>query len=103
MSHKQCKQLNKKEREEIRYFCAKHGHSVQETADLLSRNPSTIYRELKRNSGPTGQYGATTVHRMAANRCYKKSTGIVLKNSYIHTFVEGYLLQGWSPIHMNKH
>ena len=44
MSHKQYKQLSKKEREEIRYFCVKHGHSVRETADLLSRNPSTISR-----------------------------------------------------------
>ena len=97
MSHTQYKQLNQKEREEIRYLCVKHGHSVRETADLLDRDPSTIYREMKRNRGPTGQYGVTTANRMAANRRYRKSTGIVLKNSYIRTFVEGCLLQGWSP------
>ena len=97
MSHKQYKQLNKKEREEIRYLCVKHGYSVRETADLLDRDPSTISRELRRNKGPTGQYGATTAHRMAADRRYSKSTGMVLKNSYIRTFVERCLLQGWSP------
>ena len=73
MSHKQYTQLSKKEREEIRYFCVKHGHSVRGTADLLSEDPSTISRELKRNSEHTGQYGATTAHRMAANRVQRES------------------------------
>ena len=96
MSPKQHQQLNKKEREGIRYFCVQHGHSVREAADLLSRDPSTICRELKRNRGPAGQYSTTTTHRMAANRRYRQSTGIVLKNSDIRTLVEGCLLQGWS-------
>ena len=80
MSHTQYKQLNKKEREEIRYLCVKHGYSVRETADLLDRDPSTISRELRRNKGPTGQYGATTAHRMAANRVRRES---VLHRAYI--------------------
>ena len=47
------KQLDILERQRI-YFLRKQGFSLRKIAEDLSRSPSTILREIKRNSGGRG-------------------------------------------------
>ena len=97
MLHNHYSHLSKDEREDIRYYCVKKKRSVRYAARALRRTPSTISRELKRNKGESGQYGAASAHRMASDRVYRKKTGIILKNEGIREYVERRLFEKWTP------
>ena len=60
---KACQQLTHEERIQI-YIMKQLGFSVREIADRLGRHRSTIYREIRRNSGG----GATGTSRRMAGR-----------------------------------
>ena len=59
--------LRPEEREEIALLRAA-GHGVREIARVLGRQPSTISRELKRNTSPDGVYRPTQAQRRADQR-----------------------------------
>jgi hypothetical protein len=56
--------LSFEEREEVALGRAA-GESIRSIAVRLGRSPSTISRELARNSDPGGRYRATTAHALA--------------------------------------
>ena len=60
------KQLDILERQRI-YFLRKQGFSLRKIAEDLSRSPSTISREVKRNSGGRG-YRCAQAQRKARQR-----------------------------------
>ena len=60
------KQLDILERQRI-YFLRKQGFSLRKIAEDLSRSPSTISREVKRNSGGRG-YRFAQAQRKARQR-----------------------------------
>ena len=59
--------LSFEEREELALGRAA-GESIRSIALRLGRSPSTISRELARNSAPCGRYRATTAHALAYGR-----------------------------------
>lgn len=78
------------------------GLSIREMARLLNRNPSTISRELKRNSYRTGiNYSVTKYSPIVANKKYKerrKCCHRQLKiDLEIKKYVEDKLNKNWSP------
>ena len=55
------------------YLLHEAGRSHREIASLMGRHPTTIWRELKRNSLPKGGYKAASVERVALSRCRRVS------------------------------
>jgi IS30 family transposase len=55
------------EREEIALGRAR-GDSVRKVAEVIGRSPSTVSRELRRNSDGLGRYRATSAHALAYDR-----------------------------------
>ena len=76
----------------------KAGYSNKEIAKELGVHPSTIGREMKRNSSPIReQYGANSAHEMASLRkSVNSSVPIKLKIDAI-ALMEKYLQLDWSP------
>ena len=71
------------------------GKSRREIARLMGRHPTTIWRELKRNSLPKGGYKAASAERMALSRCRRVSRIECL--SRLGDCVRDRLAMGWSP------
>lgn len=92
------KQLNIHERELLSILRGK-GKSLREIAKILKRNPSTLSRELQRNS-PEIRKSYYLPHRAQA-RCESRNRSsrshARLKNPKVWTLVRRKLKQGWSP------
>jgi len=74
------------------------GISLREIAKELGRSPSTLSRELKRNSTPAYKlYLSHRAHERAVTR--KKESGIRprLKEEHIVSYVRARLAEDWSP------
>ena len=75
------------------------GHSQRSAALVLGVSPSTICRELKRNTTPSGRYHAriarlqTQARRLHANQHLRKLYG----NTSLEQTVEAKLRSHWSP------
>lgn len=89
------KHLTINEREKAMAFIEK-GLSLRAVARELNRSPSTISRELKRNSYANGSYSANHAQKQYALR--KRDCGPKPKilNPYIREYVTQHLLIGWS-------
>jgi len=76
-----------------------NGHSIRQIAKVLSRSPSTISRELKRNSPPVykGYYLAHKAQQRADKRKHQSHRRQRLKNDLIRAYVEKHIGLGWSP------
>jgi len=89
--------LTTDERERILQFQAS-GDSVPQMARALGRAPSTIYRELRRNAKPGGDYGARHAQqayqrrRRASRRAWRIESDPALDQAVRHG-----LDQHWSP------
>lgn len=76
--------------------------SIREMAKLLNRSPSTISRELKRNSYKTGinysviRYVSTDAHRKYKIRRLNSHRQLKVE-SEIKEYIEDKLNQNWSP------
>lgn len=99
MSHYQ--HLTIKERESIAFYRSKN-YSVREIARRMNRSPSTISRELRRNSWVAAS-GASLYHPAAADMAYKERRKLCVRKHVldnvdlrheVHFFL-GYLY--WSP------
>ena len=89
------KQLDFAERQQV-YFLRKQGLSCRGIARQLGRSPSTISRELRRNSGGGG-YRFSQAQRMAWERRSETSSVPRKMTGRMWAIVEGKLSMQWSP------
>src|ERR1019366_1063547 len=87
-------QLTIEERTEI-YAMLQRGFSEEKMAFSLKRHPSTLYREVRRNSlGPS--YQPQIAHRLYLER--RKKRGVILKfRPEIIAWIESGIKKKWSP------
>lgn len=89
--------LTKTDRQEI-YLLKRKGYSIREVAKALARSPSTISRELQRNSVHNEYTPSKADHKSYVRWKYRKP---YLKKIIQHPALENYLRQqiirGWSP------
>jgi len=71
-----------------------NGFSQRQIARMLSRNPSTISRELRRNQ-IDGTYHHALAHHQAELRRHRAATRIITAEDW--ATIEAKLLQDWSP------
>lgn len=102
------KHLSQKERDQI-FELLQVGYSKSEIAKFIDRNPSTISRELMRNSvcvdrkfngsplKKKKRYLPDTAQIKYEDRRKNSKSVYPLKNSFIHSYVICHLKIGWSP------
>jgi transposase, IS30 family len=88
--------LSVQEREMIRDLQTA-GTSVRAVAQALGRSPSTISRELRRNTDPRMGYLPHGAHRKAAARRARPKTAKLAGESDLRDYVRDKLLIRWSP------
>jgi transposase, IS30 family len=79
------------------------GVSVRRIADRLGRAPSTISRELRRNSCTGGGYRPFDAHRQATARRARRHRRRVDTNPELGDLVGELLAQRWSPQQVSRH
>jgi len=87
--------LSFEEREEISRGIAR-GSSARSIAGVLSRSPSTIIREIRRNGGRT-RYRASLADKFAWKRAKRPKPMLLGQNTYLNELVATKLRQDWSP------
>ena len=73
------------------------GMSIRAIATQLGRSPSTISRELRRNSEPGGGYLASSAHAMAYHRASRPKPAKLATNQALRAAVERDLEKRYSP------
>jgi transposase, IS30 family len=73
------------------------GMGVRQIAATLGRAPSTVSRELRRNSRRDGQYRPFEAHRWAVQRRARRHQRRVDKNPALCDLIAELLAQRWSP------
>ncbi len=84
------------EREEIA-LCRAAGDSIRCIAEMIGRSPSTISRELGRNTDSGGRYRATTAHARAWDRASRPKPAKLAVNLLLRAIVEEDLARRYSP------
>jgi transposase, IS30 family len=84
------------EREEIAVGLAA-GDSQRSIAERLGRSPSTISREVLRNSRGRGQYRALAAQGQAQHRAARPKTAKLAGNEELRGLVAAMLKRKWSP------
>lgn len=92
------RQLTQEERFQIAAFC-KANFSTKEIACDLNRDKSTIYRELKRNTGQRG-YRPKQAHILAINR-RENSRKYIKMNSELQELIHSKIKEDLSPEQIN--
>lgn len=97
MSDMKYKHFTKEERLELSILINK-GYSRRDIANALSKNHSSVVRELKRNK-VKGRYDPQKANQKArAKRRYSKYQGMKVKETFgLEKYVEEKLKNGWSP------
>lgn len=93
--------LSQEERIEIADL-RRAGMTVRTIAAALSRSPSTISRELRRNGRADGQYRPFDAHRKAAMKRRRPRPRRIDARSDLHAFVAEHLKQRWSPQQISR-
>jgi transposase, IS30 family len=88
--------LNLPERERI-HDLDRSGDSIRAIARDLDRAPSTISRELARNSQQHVGYLPYGAHRLAASRRFRHKTRKLVTSGLLRSYVEDGLRKRWSP------
>lgn len=78
------------------YRLRKKGKSPPEIAELMDRDRSTIYRELKRNAGQRG-YRPKQAQRLADERRLASRRPHKMDDPDVHQYVQDRLEKRWSP------
>ena len=84
------------QREEIALGRAR-GDSVRQIAKTIGRAPSTVSRELRRNTDGLGRYRATTAHGLAYARASRPKPAKLVTNLRLRGIVEADLATKYSP------
>lgn len=84
------------EREEVALGRAA-GESVRSIAARLGRSPSTVSRELRRNTDAQSRYRATTAHALAYGRAARPKPAKLATNLVLRAKVEKDLERKYSP------
>ncbi len=71
------------------------GHNNASIARMLGRSPSTISRELKRNSLQSGRYSARIADGGYMHR--RQRNAVIERDERLALFVHDRLAEGWSP------
>jgi len=79
------------------------GLSLRAIAQKLSRSPSTISRELRRNTVPGRGYRPFDAHRRATVRRARQHRRRLDTNSDLSAVVSELLAQRWSPQQISRH
>ena len=75
-----------------------HRRGVRSIAQELGRSPSTVSREIRRNSDPeTGRYRPLDANRQAVRRRSRSRPGKLARNTELRDFVAARLKLRWSP------
>ena len=72
------------------------GKTIRQIAAVMDRQPSTIARELNRNSGSQVGYLPSHAEKQAKSRRWRGSR--LLRRPKLQTLVLSRLAQGWSPV-----
>lgn len=88
--------LSLHEREQIKdlHRC---GMSIRQIAAELDRSPSTISRELRRNTASTRGYMPHTAHRLSVQRRARPREPKLLARAELRRYVQAKLQKKWSP------
>jgi IS30 family transposase len=89
------------EREQIRDH-RRSGMSIRRIAADMGRSPSTISRELTRNTVSERGYMPHTAHRLSVERRRRPRTPKVLSNDELFGYVREKLAQRWSPEQISR-
>lgn len=82
----------------------REGATVRQIATELVRAPSTISRELRRNTRvPSGTYRPNHAHQLAVVRRKRSGRGRLVRDAHLRTVVEGLLRARWSPEQISHH
>ena len=73
------------------------GLSSRAIAEQVGRSPSTVSRELARNSAPDGRYGAASAQQRAAGRHCRPRARRLEVDPVLRGFVQQCLDVRWSP------
>ena len=84
------------QREEIALGRAR-GESIRAIATAIGRSPSTVSRELRRNTDGLGRYRATTAHALAYGRASRPKPAKLVTNLVLRGKVEDDLAKKYSP------
>jgi IS30 family transposase len=84
------------EREQIK-DCHRTGMSIRQIAAALQRAPSTVSRELRRNTISTQGYLPHTAHRLSVARRARYRKVKLLTNVELRAYVQAKLAKKWSP------
>jgi IS30 family transposase len=76
--------------------------SIRQIAVELRRSPSTISRELKRNTVSTRGYMPHTAHRMSVKRRARPRQPKLVANAELLAYVQARLTKKWSPQQISK-
>jgi IS30 family transposase len=88
--------LSLRDREEIA-LSREAGESMRSIAARMGRHPSTISRELARNTGRDGRYRATSAHALAYQRASRPKPGKLLGNPMLRQRIQEDLTKRHSP------
>jgi len=88
--------LSLRDREEIALARAA-GESMRSIAARIGRHPSTISRELARNSSRDGRYRPTTAHALAYQRASRPKPGKLVSNPALCQRIQQDLTKRYSP------
>lgn len=88
--------LSLREREHLKDLHAQ-GLSIRKIASQLGRAPSTISRELQRNTTGRGHYLPHTAHRLSVKRRFRPKTVKLTVPGPLRDYVAAKLEKRWSP------
>jgi transposase-like protein len=92
---KEYKHLSIRERQRF-YAFLDMGLSITEIARKISRNRSTLYREIKRNQDQ-GRYLPVVAHKKAQQRISYGRSSKIASHKALHEYILRGLKKGWSP------
>lgn len=84
------------EREQIKDLC-RVGRSIRQIAVELARSPSTISRELRRNTVSERGYMPHTAHRLSVQRRARERKPKLVASVELQRYVQARLEKKWSP------
>jgi transposase, IS30 family len=73
------------------------GMSIRQIAQVMGRSPSTISRELRRNTVARGGYLPHTAHRLSVKRRERPRTAKLATDGPLRDYVAAKLKKRWSP------